>query len=277
MEEIPLESPSSSPKGSKPSRGSAKTIIKRTVPPLAPTVSLLLLCLVLGTPMILVILPTLPGISKVGECIDGDFRTTNIDHPFQVRSVFAVSLGFGSFEFAVARVIDIMFDLVVGRGGQAFLAYLTYPVFTKVLLCSMETRSASYGYFSAIAFDTVSLSTMSQMSKDMSRRNKGKRDIKHVFVCLGLLAACLYVLAFPTLASAATGYSASHEPRVTLRDSPNSTAALEGFVECEYVIEDGDRLKGGMKDQCITSNNRLIDAVWNCKFMMLLPRVGTSR
>jgi hypothetical protein len=41
---------------------------------------------------------------------------------------FAITLQFGDFSFDTAKLIDITWDLVVGRGGQLCLAYISYPI-----------------------------------------------------------------------------------------------------------------------------------------------------
>ncbi|OJD29615.1 uncharacterized protein BKCO1_7600019 [Diplodia corticola] len=257
MELVPLDKTASSPPTCKPH---VQTASAKCIPLLAATASYLLVGFVVALPLVFIGLPRL-SIVRFGACMDGNFRMSDINSPFDVRTAFAVSLGFGRLEFAVAKGIDVVFDLVVGRGGQFLLAWLTYPVFTRALLCSMETRSASYDYFAAMAFETVSVSTMAQISQNMTRREKGKRSSRNAFVCVGLLFASLYVLSFPTLASAATGYSTSQEPQMTLKGGQNTTASWAKFAACEYVIEDGDRLPDGKKGQCITASDSLYKSV----------------
>ncbi|KAL0257633.1 hypothetical protein SLS55_006796 [Diplodia seriata] len=166
----------------------------------------LLSCLCLGLPIIIGVLPNL---SAVGfkTCMDGNFRVSTITSPWDPRTIFAISLGFGSLDFAVAKGIDIAFDLIVGRGGQLLFGLIAYPVFTDVLLYSMETQSATYAYYAAVAFDTVSVSTMTQISKDLCQRPKANRNLRIILVTTGLLLTSLYIVSFPTLASAATGYT----------------------------------------------------------------------
>lgn len=210
---------------------------------------------ILSAPIIVGVLPNLSAVS-FRTCMDGNFRVSDISSPWDPRTIFAISLGFGSFEFTVAKGIDVAFDLIVGRGGQLLLSLIAYPVFTDMLLYSMETRSATYAYFSAIAFDTVSVSTMSQISKDLCRQPKGNRSLRTVLIPIGLLLASVYILAFPTLASAATGYITSQDPVVPLIDDEGTTASWPGeFRPCAYVIEDADRLPGLNSSQCILYDN----------------------
>ncbi|GME31867.1 hypothetical protein BKCO1_7600019 [Neofusicoccum parvum] len=190
--------------------------------------------------------------------MDGNFRIADINSPYDVRTIFAISLGFGSFDFAVAKGIDIVFDLIVGRGGQLLLGLVSYPVFAKVLLHSMERRPASYQYFTAMAFETVSVFTMGQIARNLGPQPRGKHTLRTILIPIGLLIASLYILAFPTLASAATGYSTSQDPYVSL--GGNGTSPWPGnFTMCQFVIEDGARVQGLDNFSCVQSDLKFVD------------------
>jgi hypothetical protein len=105
-----------------------------------------------------------------------------------------ITLGFGSFEFGIAKGIDIGWDLIVGRGGQIILALLSYRVSSAVLLHSMETRTASFYTYAAVGFDRGPLFSIWVSLRDLwSGRSQGKGIIS-----MAILAS-LYLLAFPTL------------------------------------------------------------------------------
>lgn len=229
----------------------------------------LLLLLILTVPIIIGVLPNLSAVS-FKPCMDGNFRVSDISSPFDPRTIFAISLGFGSFDFAVAKGIDVAFDLIVGRGGQLLLGLIAYPVFTDILLYSMETRPATYNYFAAIAFDTVSVATMSQISKDLGRQPKGNRSVRTILIPIGLLLASLYILAFPTLASAATGYITSQDPVVPLVDASGTTESWPGaFKICAFFIEDGNRISGLNASQCVLNDGSLLyNNTSNCKWLI---------
>ncbi|GME34466.1 hypothetical protein BKCO1_7600019 [Neofusicoccum parvum] len=190
----------------------------------------LLIGIIAVVPVIIGILPSLSGVT-FRTCMDGNFRIADINSPYDVRTIFAISLGFGSFDFAVAKGIDIVFDLIVGRGGQLLLGLVSYPVFAKVLLHSMERRPASYQYFTAMAFETVSVFTMGQIARNLGPQPRGKHTLRTILIPIGLLIASLYILAFPTLASAATGYSTSQDPYVSLGGNGTSPWPDLKFVD----------------------------------------------
>jgi hypothetical protein len=107
-----------------------------------------------------------------------------------------ITLGFGSFEFGVAKGIDIGWDLVVGRGGQILLALFSYRVCSAVLLHSMETRAVSLYTYTAVGFDRGPLLSIWASLRDLwSGRSQGKGVLSMV------IFASLYLLAFPTFVS----------------------------------------------------------------------------
>jgi len=107
-----------------------------------------------------------------------------------------INLGFGWFEFGVAKGIDIGWDLIVGRGGQLILALLSYRVSSAVLLHSMETCTASFHTYIAIGFDRGPLFSIQASLRDLwSGRTQGKGAL------FMIIFASLYLLAFPTFVS----------------------------------------------------------------------------
>ncbi|KAL1633020.1 hypothetical protein SLS58_011252, partial [Diplodia intermedia] len=219
-----------------------------------------------------IIIGVLPNLSAVGfkTCMDGNFRVSTITSPWDPRTIFAISLGFGSFDFAVAKGIDIAFDLIVGRGGQLLLGLIAYPVFTDVLLYSMETQSATYAYYAAVAFDTVSVSTMTQISKDLCQRPKANRNLRIILVTSGLLLTSLYIVSFPTLASAATGYTTLQDAVVPLLGDERTTVLWPGdFQPCSFIIKDGDRIPELHSNACITADSDFFNRT--TQYAQLLP------
>ncbi|KAJ9131816.1 hypothetical protein NKR23_g11557 [Pleurostoma richardsiae] len=50
---------------------------------------------------------------------------------------FQITLGFGSLSFTAAKVIDIMWDITVGRLGQSALVYVSWRVFSDYFATAM--------------------------------------------------------------------------------------------------------------------------------------------
>jgi hypothetical protein len=104
--------------------------------------------------------------------------------------------------FATAKFIDTVWDLIVGQGGRLLLVWISYIVFMDGLARLMETSLVSYQLYASIVFETSSLASTWQSLKAVSTGH-GWRG-RAFFAWFGL--ATMYVLGYPTLMSAATGY-----------------------------------------------------------------------
>lgn len=107
-----------------------------------------------------------------------------------------ITLGFGSFQFGIAKGIDVGWDLIVGRGGQILLSLLSYRVLSAVLVHSMKTHSASFYIYTAVGFNRGPLYSIWASMRDMWSGNSQEKRILSMVVY-----ASLYLLAFPTFVS----------------------------------------------------------------------------
>lgn len=148
---------------------------------------------------------------------------------------------------------------VVGRGGQVVLALVSYKVYTMALLRLMERNPVSYGTFEAITLQGSSLSAIFQTSRDFFL-NQGPRAKATV---LWMTISAAFAIAFPTMVSAMTGYSATVEAVVTVN---GTFIPFSDFQMVRYVIHDGDRVPGLSKDYLVTSS---LDATG--KLSILIP------
>ncbi|EGP90296.1 uncharacterized protein MYCGRDRAFT_91137 [Zymoseptoria tritici IPO323] len=80
------------------------------------------------------------------------FSTYEPPNLFDTRYTFAINLGFGEFEFAAAKLIDVGWDLVLSRGGQALVALCIYRTFRRSMLNGSETSTMSYDKFLALSY-----------------------------------------------------------------------------------------------------------------------------
>jgi hypothetical protein len=139
---------------------------------------------------------------------DASFSLDGSSYDFRALSgFFAVTLGFGTLPFTQAKAIDVVWDVVVGRGGQALLAALSFRVFAKYVASEMYTAPVTLN-----TFRTVFLHGELSGSMDLLRlvRDFVKRQrLQSMWATVFMLASMGYVLAFPTLGSAMTGYSAN--------------------------------------------------------------------
>jgi hypothetical protein len=100
--------------------------------------------------------------------------------------------------FSNAKLIDVIWDVVMGREGQfqaflltsrilnspgqGLLGYVAYSVFTKSLVRIMEQTPVSYGTFEAITFRNTTVFSLWLMIKDYTT-NGGSRARSPVCGC----------------------------------------------------------------------------------------------
>ena len=118
----------------------------------------------------------------------------------------AITLGFGNYSYSTAKAIDIVWDILVGRVGQAIAAALVYFVFSKSLLFSMEHTPARYEKFVAMAYTPTTFSALLTYTAWNPWRKWRPLQLRQCLTGLALVFTTIYVLAFPTLAAAMTGY-----------------------------------------------------------------------
>ena len=74
----------------------------------------------------------------------------------------SITLGVGHLPFTEVKIIDISWNLFVGRGGQAFLVWMCYPLFRRGLARVMDTSGVSFKFFASLSSDQVSLSSLAR-------------------------------------------------------------------------------------------------------------------
>lgn len=183
---------------------------------------------------------------------------------------FTPNLAFGFMTFTQVKVIDISWDLVVGRGGQMLLAYANYRVFNEWLLYHLELHLTSYKLFTAVSFQTTTLGTLGVLGKEFLSFGKGTwRRFFRWLAMFCMLISTLYVLAFPTLMAAMTGYISTY--RAYVEDNENNLIDYNKIREVRYLIHDGSRIHADFnKTLVITDHDKdLISAVQDC--MLYFP------
>lgn len=221
--------------------------------------SILVSYLVLGSPLI----------SHGQACTGGRFIIGQKYDPFSADYFFTPMLAFGSFSFSTVKAIDITWDLCVGRGGQAIFIYIAYRVFTESLAFSMESEPVPYQVFAAIAFDAVSISTIGVLGRECIAL--WKRTWRRRLTIVGLILVSSYILAFPTLVSALTGYDENYGPYVDT--TVGSMFPFSGFGE-GWVVWDSSRVGltdgGAIEIEAGRFSSGISGALYNCKLSLLL-------
>lgn len=165
------------------------------------------------------------------------FSTYEPPNLFDTRYTFAINLGFGEFEFAAAKLIDVGWDLVVSRGGQALVALCIYRTFRRSMLNGSETSTMSYDKFLALSYAPDTFLALRTYGSDLlvGRLSASKRNVCR---SVALIACTIYVLVFPTWTSAMTGYQADMVPYIASNISSYVQVEMNSLPSCDGVLFD---------------------------------------
>lgn len=178
---------------------------------------------------------------------------------------FTPNLSFGAVTFTQVKVIDIAWDLIVGRGGQMGLAWVNWRVFNEWLVYHLERYATSYKMYSVVALQTTSWASLGVFAKEFlcfGEKNWGRFFRWLAMFCMFI--STLYVLAFPTLMAAMTGYITTYEPYV--EDYEHNLIEWEKVDEIVMSISGGDGIGFEQSDVWITAQEeQLIYDLDRCK------------
>ena len=198
---------------------------------------------------------------------------TNDYHDLWDPSLFlSVTLGFGRFSFAEAKIIDVAFDLIVGRCSQLLLAFAVYPILRRSFLRSMEVSGISIQVvfpFFLQQIGTGSLWALLQHTTTGYRKTTRKQlaierpSRRFDWRLILIFFIVLYVLVTPTILSAATSYQAQSTPFVQLPSIGDYVEATD-LVVPDLVIYDGDRI-GLIENFPVIKNSDIFNTTNGCK------------
>lgn len=135
---------------------------------------------------------------------------------------------------------------MVGRGIQVLLALIAYKVTTKSLTMSMEHQTIPIGTFEAVALqDATGIAFYKQISNFLAIKNW-----RHQLRIFWIILSTLFIVAFPTLASAMTGYAPVTNP--FLKGQDGQLIPFTSYRQVRYIIHDADRV--GLASPLILSN-----------------------
>lgn len=187
---------------------------------------------------------------------DGTFSTSQNNWSWWTPSgFFQITLSQGTLSFTQAKVIDIVWDVVsippklslsmsnraafqvAGRLGQALFAFVAWRIFGDYVTTSMDEVPVTYATFWLIfLFREPSYKSIYCLTRDFRLHRVLKSRVALVFIIFTML----FVLAFPTILSAMTGYQAAVQALVATYDG--SLARRTSFREILYLVNDGDRV-----------------------------------
>ncbi|KAF1834814.1 hypothetical protein BDW02DRAFT_597817 [Decorospora gaudefroyi] len=182
---------------------------------------------------------------------DGSFSIDPSKYKYWSSSgFFEITLGSGNFTFTQAKVIDIAWDILIGRGGQALVALISWRVFAKYVTTSMQVTPVTFAtYRSIFLSQESSLIAVTRMTRDFIFRH----DLHSKIAAGFMITTMAFTLAFPTFASAMTGYNGNVMAFVNTTD--NNYAPFSSFSFAMFVIHDGSRI--GKEDQYIITTESI--------------------
>lgn len=210
---------------------------------------------------------------------------------WDVQYTFTVGIGFHGLSFSIAKLLDVCWDLVVGRVGQIFVTVMLYRILrpaTVLMLrngglrheqvLAMQYSPASFWTFRSCVRDILGRSTTSDCFGPIEEHNgralrpvKALKTFRRLYRTV-LVFATMYLLAFPTWLSAMTAYQNPNMP--VFQVEVGSIVTFDKLQTCAGVVVDGSRV--GLADNaCINSGTALYPAVLRCKFPVpVLQYVG---
>ncbi|EXJ73209.1 uncharacterized protein A1O5_02969 [Cladophialophora psammophila CBS 110553] len=149
---------------------------------------------------------------------------------------FYITVSWGKMAFSTAKFIDIVWDIFVGRGGQAFLAVVTFKVSSQYLALAMREASVSYNTFESLAFVPPSLGRTGRLAADLLTNRGWRARLIMVWIVL----SSLFVLSFSTLITAMSGYSS--DINAVMPDYDNESILWTNFQVVQFAINDAERI-----------------------------------
>lgn len=139
------------------------------------------------------------------------------------------------YTYTAVKVIDIAFDIMVGRMGQLALATFAYRLSIDALQSMMQRGQIGYDILEAVHFQDGSLSSVLPLLEHAIGSTPVPRttQAKWTFIMVGL--ASLYIVSFPTLVSAMSGYTSYFVP--SIRDTICHALGLD-FAEQYKCYDD---------------------------------------
>ncbi|KAE9367622.1 hypothetical protein N431DRAFT_383412 [Stipitochalara longipes BDJ] len=143
-------------------------------------------------------------------------------------SFVGINLRFGNFNYGSAKALDLAWNWIVGRGLQALLMLLAYRVFNDALLRAAELTPLPFDLYVRLSLYTTRIDVLWYVLKALFR--KGNWRTKAIFVWLFI--SIIYVVTFPSLMDACSGYEASE---LSFFQWPNSTSeSTENFQDINW-------------------------------------------
>lgn len=85
--------------------------------------------------------------SQATFCSEILFNSSLTPDNSRTSTILDIHSAFGNYSYSTARLIDLLWDVIVSRCGQALLGWVSYKVYTAALMRIMETHPISYDLY----------------------------------------------------------------------------------------------------------------------------------
>jgi hypothetical protein len=164
---------------------------------------------------------------------------------------FYINVSWGKMAFSNAKCIDVVWDIVIGHGGQALLAWVTFHVSAQYLALAIREAPVSYNTFESLAFVPPSVTRTWRLAGDLLTNRGWRARLTIVWI----VWSSLFVLSFSSLITAMSGYASNLEAAMPNHDG--DSVLWSNFVTVQFTIRDAERfghigpLFITMGDECV--------------------------
>ncbi|KAG9196067.1 hypothetical protein G6011_01188 [Alternaria panax] len=160
---------------------------------------------------------------KIMSCGDNFYGMPQNATVTGIEKLFALDATFGRFTFSQVKAIDVLWDLLVGKGAQALAWWASYNVFCDALLRAIERHPASFEIFQRIGSEGPGLHTLWTLTKELwnAKSARTRTLFFYMFWSTG------YVLLVPIVLGAMTGYDSTSIAWIDLEGENNIIPASQ--------------------------------------------------
>ncbi|EXJ71918.1 uncharacterized protein A1O5_04419 [Cladophialophora psammophila CBS 110553] len=135
---------------------------------------------------------------------------------------FAVNIAWGSLSYTTVKILDAGLNLVLGRGSQVLLSWLSYHLFSMAILRIIQENCVPLQLYTAMAFDTTSIKGAWYQLRAVTKVDTVRAKVTLIW----LAVAVAYLIALPTLLDLTTGYIVEYKTMVNVTSPGDSTYKL---------------------------------------------------
>lgn len=132
-----------------------------------------------------------------------------------ISNLLNVDVAFGTLSFGTAKFIDLTWDIVISRGGQALLAWITYHVHCAALLLIMESSLISYDLYTSMTLSQANMAALVPLTRAAFQKLGFRRKLLLFWLALSII----WIAFWQTITNAVTGYVSTSTTLVLLRDN----------------------------------------------------------